>query len=394
MATYSTQQIRNVAVLGHGGSGKTSLTETLLYKSGATTRIGKVEDGTTVSDWDPEEHRRSISLNLSVVPVDYKNSHINFLDTPGTIDFVGEVISALHVAEAGLILVDAVAGCEYVLHVASPFPPDIPKNEDELITPAREGSLRVLRAARAAGVRRVVLTSSFAAIGYGSELRTGAATENGQEVVLGTAFMLIGENSRTVAHRVAERLGEVNRSLPQGIVTKVVYDRTKLVEATLETVRANLLEGGTGNDSIDGLRGADDISGGDGNDTVVYSDRPSTESVFISFNNVADDGTRGAADVNELDNVHLNIENATTGASQDVIEGSPLAGHVQFHFDDGAPAQRADVNVLVGPPRPGQHLYVCGPQGFMDAVLARARAQGWPEAQIHYEFFGPAASIE
>jgi len=112
MATLNTQQIRNVAVLGHGGSGKTSLTETLLYKTGATTRVGKVEDGTTVSDWDPEEHRRAISLNLSVVPVEYKGSHLNFVDTPGYIDFVGEVISALHVAEAGLILVDGVAGCE------------------------------------------------------------------------------------------------------------------------------------------------------------------------------------------------------------------------------------------------------------------------------------------
>jgi cobalt-zinc-cadmium resistance protein CzcA len=85
----------------------------------------------------------------------------------------------------------------------------------------------------------------IATIGLGSELRSGAATENGEEVVLGTAFMLIGENSRTVAERVAERLTEVNRSLPRGVVAKVVYDRTKLVDATLETVRANLLEGAT-----------------------------------------------------------------------------------------------------------------------------------------------------
>lgn len=70
------------------------------------------------------------------------------------------------------------------------------------------------------------------------------------------------------------------------------------------------------------------------------------------------------------------------------IEDSPLASRVQFHFDDGPAAQRAEIDALVGPPGPGQHLYVCGPKGFMDAVLARARAQGWPEAQIHYEFFG------
>jgi cobalt-zinc-cadmium resistance protein CzcA len=80
-------------------------------------------------------------------------------------------------------------------------------------------------------------------VGLASALRAGAATENGQEVVLGTAFMLIGENSRTVSRRVAQRLKEVSRSLPPGVAAKVVYDRTKLVEATLDTVKKNLLEG-------------------------------------------------------------------------------------------------------------------------------------------------------
>ncbi len=112
MAKYRTEQIRNVAILGHGGSGKTTLTEALLYKMGATSRMGRVDDGTTVSDWDAEEHRRKISINLSVIPVEYDNIKINLLDTPGYLDFVGEVISALEVAEAGLVLVDAVAGAE------------------------------------------------------------------------------------------------------------------------------------------------------------------------------------------------------------------------------------------------------------------------------------------
>lgn len=112
MAKLQTQQIRNVAVLGHGGSGKTTLVEALLHRTGATTRVGRMEDGTTVSDWDPEEQRRQISINLAVVPVDYQGSRINFVDTPGYQDFLGEVISALNASEAGLILVDAVAGCE------------------------------------------------------------------------------------------------------------------------------------------------------------------------------------------------------------------------------------------------------------------------------------------
>jgi len=83
----------------------------------------------------------------------------------------------------------------------------------------------------------------LAAVGLGREVRSGAATENGEEVVLGTAFMLVGENSRTVADRVAARLAEVQRTLPEGVIARPVYSRTKLVDATLETVRTNLLEG-------------------------------------------------------------------------------------------------------------------------------------------------------
>jgi elongation factor G len=112
MAKYRTDQIRNVAILGHGGSGKTTLAEALLHRTGASSRMGRVEDGTTVSDWDPEEHRRQISINLAVVPVEFEETKVNLIDTPGYQDFVGEIISALHVSEACLLVVDAVAGAE------------------------------------------------------------------------------------------------------------------------------------------------------------------------------------------------------------------------------------------------------------------------------------------
>lgn len=112
MAKLRTDKIRNVTLLGHSGSGKTSLTEILLYKSGTISRRGRVEDGTTVSDWDAEEQRRGISINLSVIPIDHGDFRVNLLDTPGYLDFVSEVVSGLHAAEAGLILVDAVAGAE------------------------------------------------------------------------------------------------------------------------------------------------------------------------------------------------------------------------------------------------------------------------------------------
>ena len=112
MPKFRTDQIRNVALLGHGGSGKTTLCDALLYKLKAIPRMGRVEDGSTTSDWDTEEQRRGISINLSVVPIEYDEHKLNFLDAPGYLDFVGEVISALHVAEAALVMVDSVAGCE------------------------------------------------------------------------------------------------------------------------------------------------------------------------------------------------------------------------------------------------------------------------------------------
>jgi elongation factor G len=91
MKEYATGSIRNVALVGHGSSGKTSLAEALLHNSGATTRIGRVEDGTTASDFDDEEMRRKISIYTSVIPCEYRDSKINLLDTPGFTDVVGEV---------------------------------------------------------------------------------------------------------------------------------------------------------------------------------------------------------------------------------------------------------------------------------------------------------------
>lgn len=112
MAEFSTDKLRNVTILGHGSSGKTSLAEALLFNAGGSNRLGRVEDGSTVSDWDAEEQRRGISINLAVVPVEAEDTRLNLVDTPGYLDFVGEVISGLAVSEAGLVLVDSVAGVE------------------------------------------------------------------------------------------------------------------------------------------------------------------------------------------------------------------------------------------------------------------------------------------
>ena len=112
MKEYTTEFLRNVALVSHGGAGKTMLTESFLHATGATTRLGKVEDGTTVSDYDDEEHRRKISIYSSVIPIEHRDHKINIIDAPGYTDFVGEAISALSVADGAIILVDAVAGIE------------------------------------------------------------------------------------------------------------------------------------------------------------------------------------------------------------------------------------------------------------------------------------------
>jgi elongation factor G len=112
MKEYTTEFLRNVALVSHGGAGKTMLAESFLHATGATTRLGKVEDGTTVSDYDDEEHRRRISIYSSVIPIEHRDHKINIIDAPGYTDFVGEMISALSVSDGAIILVDAVSGIE------------------------------------------------------------------------------------------------------------------------------------------------------------------------------------------------------------------------------------------------------------------------------------------
>jgi elongation factor G len=118
MKEYTTESIRNIALVSHSGAGKTMFAEASLHFSGGTTRIGKIDDGTTVSDFEEEEIRRKISLSTSVIPVEYKDHKINLLDTPGYTDFVGEVISALRVADGAIVLVDSVAGLEVGTEIA------------------------------------------------------------------------------------------------------------------------------------------------------------------------------------------------------------------------------------------------------------------------------------
>jgi len=112
LSKYPSDKLRNIGLIGHGGSGKTSIIESALFTAGATTRLGSVSNGTATTDYDPEEIKRKISINAAIAPAQWQNHKINFLDTPGYADFIGEVVGALRVVDSALVLVDAVAGVE------------------------------------------------------------------------------------------------------------------------------------------------------------------------------------------------------------------------------------------------------------------------------------------
>ena len=112
MKEYQAEQIRNVGLFSHGGAGKTSLAEAILFQSGAISRMGKVEEGTTTTDYDPDEIKRHISVSTALAPCEWQGHKLNVLDTPGYADFIGEVVQAMRVVEGAIILLDAVSGLE------------------------------------------------------------------------------------------------------------------------------------------------------------------------------------------------------------------------------------------------------------------------------------------
>src|SRR4051794_25762098 len=112
MKEYSTEKIRNIVLLGHGGTGKTSFAEAALFISGAISRLGKVEDGTTASDFEPDEVKRKVSINASLLPVEWKDRKINLIDSPGYADFIGDAYSGLAAADTAVIVVCAASGVQ------------------------------------------------------------------------------------------------------------------------------------------------------------------------------------------------------------------------------------------------------------------------------------------
>ncbi|MEA2499810.1 MAG: elongation factor, partial [Actinomycetota bacterium] len=112
MKSYPTENIRNIVLVGHGGAGKTSLAEALLFLSGATTRMGKTTEGNTVTDFDEEEIRKGISVSTSLAPIEWGGCKINILDAPGYADFIGDLRAAMRVADLAVFVVSGVEGLE------------------------------------------------------------------------------------------------------------------------------------------------------------------------------------------------------------------------------------------------------------------------------------------
>src|SRR3954452_13416651 len=112
MKSYTADAIRNIGLFGHGGAGKTTLAEAMLFISGAINRQGKIDDGTATTDYDPDETKRKMSVSAALAPLEWRDTKINLIDAPGYADFFGEVVQAMAASECGVVVVDGVAGIQ------------------------------------------------------------------------------------------------------------------------------------------------------------------------------------------------------------------------------------------------------------------------------------------
>jgi elongation factor G len=228
MKNYATEKIRNVVLVGHGGSGKTTLTEALLSRAGAINRIGRVEDGTTVSDTEPEEQRRGISLSLALAPFEWQDHKINLIDTPGYADFVGDVEAALRVADLAIFVVSAVEGVEVQAEVIWKrcATLDIPRmvfiNKLDRERADFQRTLDQLRDVFGAGVAPLELP-------LGSE----AAFRGVADLLSDSAFIYAGDGTHTV-EPVPDDLADLEHQVRDNLVEGIVVADDALMERYLD----------------------------------------------------------------------------------------------------------------------------------------------------------------
>src|SRR5205823_6446845 len=223
---FPPEKIRNVALVGHGGSGKTTLAEALLHKAGAITRMGRVEDGTTVCDFDPEEQKRNLSLSLALAPFEWKDHKVNLIDCPGYADFIGDVHAALRVADLAVFVVSAVEGVEVQTQAAWKIASslDVPRmifvNKLDRERASFERTLEQLREKFGAGIAPLELP-----IGEEASFR-GVA-----DLLSDTAYLYDGG---AVTHgEVPEELAELEHQVHDNLVEGIVVADDELLERYL-----------------------------------------------------------------------------------------------------------------------------------------------------------------
>ena len=217
MDRYNTESIRNVALVAHSGAGKTSLAEALYYVTGKASRLGRVEEHNTISDYDPDEHERGMSINLAAIACEWNGSKINVIDTPGYADFVGEVISGLNASDAAAVLVDATSGIEVGTEIVWRLASDL--NRPRLLIVSRvdrdnadtESVVDDLRERFGANVAPIQVP-----LGDGSEFR-------------GVVDLLDGKA------RIFAENGSSTAEVPDDLVDTVEEAREQLVEAVAST---------------------------------------------------------------------------------------------------------------------------------------------------------------
>ncbi|MFC2044970.1 GTP-binding protein, partial [Chloroflexota bacterium] len=239
MEQYGLEGIRNTVIISHSGTGKTSLSEAILFASGAISRLGRVEDGTTTSDYDPSEIRRKISLSLSIIPCHWKGNKINFLDTPGYSDFVGEVKAGMRVAEGAVILVCAASGVEVGTEQVWEYCEETKLPRLIFVNKMDRENADFYRTVEG-------LKSKFGSRCLPFQLPIGSESD-----FEGLVDVLTGKTY----------IGSESKEIPSGLQKEVNYSREKLVEAVAE-LDDKLLEKYLGGEElspeelITGLRGA------------------------------------------------------------------------------------------------------------------------------------------